>query len=93
MHRDPARGVLSEEIRSVSKTRLVLFGPLIVLVTAWACAAIWIDGPSSRPLAGILALVFAAGMLAAFVLLRRTNYRGEDVKVYRLPRAANPLGD
>lgn len=54
----------------MSKTRLVLFGPLIVLVTAWACAAIWVDGPSSRPLAGILALVFAAGMLAAFVLLR-----------------------
>jgi len=54
----------------VSKTRLVLFGPLIVLVTAWACAAIWVDGPSYRPLAGILALVFAAGMLAAFVLLR-----------------------
>jgi hypothetical protein len=34
MHRDPVRTVLSEEIRSMSKIRLVLFGPLIVLVTA-----------------------------------------------------------
>ena len=54
----------------MSKIRLVLFGPLIVLLTAWACAAIWIDGPSSRVLAGTLAFGFAAGMLVAFVLLR-----------------------
>ena len=28
---------------------------LVVLTGAWACAALWFDGPASRPLAGGLA--------------------------------------
>ena len=46
--------------------RLALLGPLLFVLTLWACAAIWIDGPAWRPLAGGLAVAFAlaAGALA-----------------------------
>ena len=33
----------------------VLLAPVLLAAAAWACAALWIDGPASRPLAGLLA--------------------------------------
>ncbi len=42
---------------------------LAVLLTAlWACAALWIDGPAARPLAGLLVAGYA--VLTAIVLVR-----------------------
>lgn len=38
--------------------RLLLRVGMLVLI-AWGCAALWVDGPSSRPLAAFLAAVFA----------------------------------
>ena len=49
--------------------RLALLGPVLFVLTLWACAAIWIDGPASRPLAGGLAVAFALAA-GALVLLR-----------------------
>jgi hypothetical protein len=46
--------------------RLVLVAPLVAIAIAWGCAALWIDGPASRPLAGVLVAAFAlasAGLL------------------------------
>src|SRR5262245_1705675 len=42
----------------------------LVLVAAWACAALWIDGPHSRPLAGALVAGFALAFLAALAFVR-----------------------
>ena len=42
---------------------------LAVLLTAlWTCAALWIDGPAARPLAGLLVAGYA--VLTAIVLVR-----------------------
>jgi len=43
---------------------------LLLLLAAWAGAALWVDGPASRPLAGILAAAFAAAALALLFVLR-----------------------
>jgi hypothetical protein len=48
--------------------RALLLGPVLGGATLWACAALWLDGPASRPLAGALALGFAAA--SALLLLR-----------------------
>ena len=42
----------------------------LVLVALWCCAALWIDGPASRPLAGALVGAFALASLAALWLGR-----------------------
>jgi len=44
-------------------TRFLLW-VLVVLTGAWACAALWFDGPPSRPLATALAAGFAAAAVA-----------------------------
>jgi len=54
---------------------LRLFGRLILWVvllaaTAWGSAALWFDGPASRPLAGLLAAAFPLAAVALLILLR-----------------------
>lgn len=48
--------------------RLSLWTVLLAL-TAWGCAALWFDGPASRPLAALLALAYALAALALLVKL------------------------
>jgi len=54
--------------------KLLLALPLL-LATLWGCAALWIDGPASRPLAGALAAGFglACGLLLIWL---RPCWRG-----------------
>jgi hypothetical protein len=57
-------------------TRLLkLFGrlslwTLLLAVTAWGAAALWFDGPASRPLAILLILAYVVATLALLLLLR-----------------------
>jgi len=54
----------------------MLLAVLVLLaVTAWGAAALWIDGPASRPLAAALAVGFAVSMLA-LPLRVRSFWRG-----------------
>ena len=48
----------------------LLVWPVVLACTLWACAALWIDGPASRPLAGALAGGFALTGLGAMIGLR-----------------------
>jgi len=48
----------------------LLLAPIILATTAWACAALWFDGPASRPLAGALAVAFALASVFVFARLR-----------------------
>jgi hypothetical protein len=43
---------------------------LVVLATAWACAALWIDGPEARGLAGGLVALVLLTTIAAFSFIR-----------------------
>jgi hypothetical protein len=45
-------------------------GLLLLATAAWSSAALWVDGPSSRPLAGVLAAGFFVVALALFAALR-----------------------
>lgn len=54
----------------VAGTLRVILYVVIVAVTAWSVAAIWIDGPKNRPLAAVLCLVVAAGALLLLILVR-----------------------
>ena len=49
--------------------RLVLWGVVLGGV-AWGAAALWFDGPASRPLAGALAAAYALASLVLFVKVR-----------------------
>jgi len=48
----------------------ILLGLLAAILMAWAAAAIWFDGPSSRPLAAVLALALPATGAALLIWLR-----------------------
>lgn len=50
--------------------RLAIVLPTISLATIWACAAVWVDGPSSRLAAGILSAGIAGTTIALFALVR-----------------------
>jgi hypothetical protein len=50
--------------------RLVLATPLLLAATVWGAAALWVDGPSARPLAAVLAVGFATAMLAIALRVR-----------------------
>ena len=54
----------------VAGTLRVILYIVIVAVTAWSVAAIWIDGPKNRPLAAALCVVVAAGALLLLILVR-----------------------
>lgn len=53
----------------LSRLRIAVL-TVLALAVAWSSAAIWIDGPSRRPLAGVLATAFALGSAA---LARRSR--------------------
>jgi len=63
----------------------ILFLPLILLVLVWACAALWFDGPASRPLAVALMVACTATTLA---LLARAQPLGRGLVVSCLPLLA-----
>jgi hypothetical protein len=48
---------------------LVLWSVLLVAIT-WGTAALWFDGPSSRPLAAVLAATYAVASLALLAMVR-----------------------
>lgn len=48
----------------------VVLTALIVLVVIWSVAAIWIDGPKNRELAGMLCIVVAAGSLLLLLVVQ-----------------------
>jgi len=48
----------------------ILLSPVVIGCAVWAVAALWIDGPQSRPLAGALAVAFATATLATFLVVR-----------------------
>jgi len=43
---------------------------VLLLATAWGSAALWFDGPASRPLAGLLAAAYPLAALALLILVR-----------------------
>jgi hypothetical protein len=43
---------------------------VVIAVTAWSVAAIWIDGPKNRELAGMLCVVVAAGSLLMLLVVQ-----------------------
>ena len=63
----------------------VILTPLLLGAALWSAAAIWIDGPASRPIAGLLAL---AAPTAMALLLLRVRPMGRAVLVSLLPFAA-----
>jgi hypothetical protein len=50
----------------------LLIAPLVLVGLGWATAAVWFDGPASRPLAAGLAAVVGVGGLALYLRLRPT---------------------
>jgi len=50
--------------------KLALSIPVLFLLTAWAAACLWFDGPPARPVAGALALGFVIAVIALLVLVR-----------------------
>ena len=52
--------VTKTETRCSALLRVLIRVALLVLI-AWGCAALWFDGPSSRPFAAALAAVFGLG--------------------------------
>ena len=65
----------------VAGTLRVILYIVIVAVTAWSIAAIWIDGPKNRPLAAVLCAVVAAGALLLLVLVRPWWWAGAAAAV------------
>jgi len=47
-----------------------LLWPVLLGSIAWGCAVLWIDGPASRPVAGVLAGGFALAALVVLIRLR-----------------------
>jgi hypothetical protein len=56
----------------VRRLGLLILWIILLATTAWGSAALWFDGPDSRPLAALLAVSYA---LAAVVLLARVRPR------------------
>jgi hypothetical protein len=54
----------------VTRLRRFLVAPLLGIATLWACAALWFDGPASRPLAGLLSAGLAVGVPGILAWLR-----------------------
>ena len=47
-----------------------MLAPVLLLATLWSCAALWFDGPTSRPVAGLLTGGFAVGAVLLLRLVR-----------------------
>lgn len=56
--------------RAVRSAAWILLGATALLGGLWGAAALWIDGPALRPLAGALAALFAAALLGVLVAVR-----------------------
>lgn len=56
--------------KTAARGARIATGLVLVPAVAWACAALWVDGPPERWLAGLLAAGLAAAALSALVLLR-----------------------
>jgi hypothetical protein len=63
----------------MSGLRAFVLGPGVLASLAWGGGALWIDGPASRPLAGLLAGAFAA---AGLTLLLRVRPAGRGLLAY-----------
>ena len=50
--------------------RTIVLTPALLAPIGWACAVLWIDGPASRPLAGLLAGGFAFSAGAVLLSVR-----------------------
>lgn len=48
----------------------LLLTPVVLLCVVWAVAAIWIDGPASRAIAGGIAVAFSTATIAIFLIVR-----------------------
>ncbi len=48
----------------------IVLSPVVFLCAGWAAAALWIDGPESRAVAGALAVAFSTATLAIFLVVR-----------------------
>ena len=57
------RGLLTGTLRAI------LYA-VVVAATAWSVAAVWIDGPKNRELAGMLCIVVAAGSLLLLLVVQ-----------------------
>ena len=60
--------------------RIILYA-VILAVTAWSIAAIWIDGPRSRPLAAALCVVVAGVVLLLLIAMRPWWWAGAAAAV------------
>ncbi|MBI1284237.1 MAG: DUF4105 domain-containing protein [Thiobacillus sp.] len=58
-------------MRAITKGlgRLLLW-IILLAATAWGGAALWFDGPGSRPLAALLAMLYSLASLASLLMLR-----------------------
>ena len=65
-------------IRWLGKALLIL---AVTLSALWACAAIWVDGPASRALAGLIVGAFV--VVTLFVFFRSSHLLG-SAGVYAL---------
>jgi hypothetical protein len=59
-----------EKVNFSNPARLLLLAPVLLGMSAWGAAALWFDGPASRPLAGLLAAAFLAASLAILIWVR-----------------------
>jgi len=50
--------------------KLAISIPALLVLTVWAAACLWFDGPDSRLLAGALSMLFVAAVLALLLLVR-----------------------
>lgn len=57
-------------IRLLKRLGRISLWTLLLALTAWGSAALWFDGPASRPLAGLLALAYALASLTLLIRLR-----------------------
>jgi hypothetical protein len=53
----------------------ILLAPFLVALIGWGAAALWFDGPASRPLAALAAVIFVVGALT-LLLGMRPRWRG-----------------
>ncbi len=61
--------------------RAIALAPLVLASLLWGSAALWIDGPAARPLAGLLAAAFAG---TGLVLLLFVRSRGRGLVAYAI---------
>ena len=50
--------------------KLALSIPILLMLTAWSAACLWLDGPQSRLLAGVLSIGFVLAALLMTILIR-----------------------